>query len=41
MSLETYTGVINTLKRTGLVTETNHMLSWAGPELEADTKEIV
>lgn len=38
MSFETYNGVINTLKRTGLVTETNHVLSWAGPELEAEPK---
>jgi len=36
MSLATYDAMIATLKRTGLVTETAHMLRWAGPEFHGD-----
>lgn len=30
MNLETYNKVIDTLKRTGAVTEENHLLKWVG-----------
>lgn len=32
LSLSAYTRVIDTLKRTGLVKESNHLLTWIGPK---------
>lgn len=32
MSLESYSKVIDLLKRTGLVSESNHLLTWVGPK---------
>ena len=34
MSLETYTSIINGLKDAGVVKESNHLLTWVGPEKE-------
>lgn len=33
-SMEEYNGVLGILKRSGLVTESNHVLRWAGGELK-------
>jgi hypothetical protein len=32
MTLERYNGVIGVLKKAGLVTESNHLLTWTGGE---------
>ena len=34
MSLETYQGIIRTLKGAGLVAERAHLLSWCGPAID-------
>lgn len=33
MDLPTYEGIIETLKRAGLLVEQNHLLTWVGPKL--------
>jgi hypothetical protein len=35
MSLDTYNGLIDLLKRTHMVAEKNHMLTWIGPRAGA------
>ena len=35
MELGTYDKIIQTLKNTGLVSESAHLLTWIGPKLEA------
>lgn len=32
LSLESYTKIIDLLKKTGLVSEDNHVLTWTGPK---------
>jgi hypothetical protein len=34
LDLETYTAIIAMLKRSGLVAEHGHLLTWTGPQLE-------
>lgn len=33
ISLEMFNGIVRTLKGAGLVAETNHLLTWVGPEI--------
>ena len=39
MDLPTYERIIETLKRTGLVAESNFMLEWRGPSIVEETKQ--
>jgi hypothetical protein len=35
LDIDQYTSIIDNLKRTGLVEERNHLLTWIGPKSEA------
>jgi len=40
LNLDAYTRVIDSLKRTGLVTEKNHLLTWTGPTEVSKVKSL-